>query len=384
MNLINRMLQDLDKRSALASSGGPLPPRHVRPLTPARESSRWVRGALGLMIVAALGRVGWMVYELRPAQALVAAFAFQADAMARPEPAAQTAAQTAAVAPVSQQEMLAPECDPQPEESLLKDAPNALPPVDALKLALSIETPIPPDRARRYASPKRPLQAAPELASSAPSLEQASDVPLLPALPAASLAKRDRERTPSEQAAGQFARAMALLSEGRVAEAENGLAAVLQSDPGHGVARQALVALLLEQRRLDDAVPVLQRGLELDPAQVQFAAVLARIQAERLDYASALRTLKALTADTENNADFNNLYGAVLQKLSRHQEAVERYRSALRAAPNNGASWMGLAISLENLAKRGEAAEAYARALATGMLSADARAYAEQKAKELR
>jgi hypothetical protein len=45
---------------------------------------------------------------------------------------------------------------------------------------------------------------------------------------------------------------------------------------------------------------------------------------------------------------------------------------------------MGLAISLENLQERSEALEAYRRALASESITADLRAFAEQKVKELR
>jgi len=169
-------------------------------------------------------------------------------------------------------------------------------------------------------------------------------------------------------------------------EAENYLRIALQSAPGNQPARQALVALLLEQRRLEDAIPVLQQGLELDAGQTQLAIVLARIQVEGRDYASALDTLNRARAraGTEDNAAFNNLLAAVLQRLSRHREAVEHYQAALRASPDNGPAWIGLAISLENLQRRGDAAEAYRRALASEALSPETKKYAEQKVRELR
>jgi MSHA biogenesis protein MshN len=63
---------------------------------------------------------------------------------------------------------------------------------------------------------------------------------------------------------------------------------------------------------------------------------------------------------------------------------VEAYRAALRAAPERGGTWLGLALSLETLDRRAEAADAYRRALASGTLTADVRQYVEQKIRALR
>ena len=372
MSLINKVLGSLERRNALASAGGPIAPQ-IRPLRQPGRPGRWILSAVGLMAVAGLGRVGWTLYELRPAQALVTVLAVESDAMARTEPPAAPAAP----APTIAAEPAAADSQPEVEAEA-----RALPLVDALKLAPSIETPI-PERPASRPKPKQLASAAPALPREASIRKQVAEKPLLPELAPAAVEKRERQRTPPEQAEAQFARAMALLNEGRVAEAEGGLIQALQLDPRHMGARQALVALRLEQRRVEDAVPVLKSGLEIDPGQIQFGIVLARIQAERHDYAAALSTLAAVKGG-DGRPEFDNLAAALLQKLSRDREAVERYRSALRVAPNNGASWMGLGISLEKLAQPADAAEAYARALASNTLAADARAYVEQRVKELR
>jgi len=65
--------------------------------------------------------------------------------------------------------------------------------------------------------------------------------------------------------------------------------------------------------------------------------------------------------------------GAVLQRLGKHAEAVEAYQNAIRIAPQPGTTWVGLAISLETLGRRPEAALAYRRALDAGSLAAEPR-----------
>jgi hypothetical protein len=46
-------------------------------------------------------------------------------------------------------------------------------------------------------------------------------------------------------------------------------------------------------------------------------------------------------------------------------------------------AWVGFAISLEALGRRSEAAQAYRRALSVGPIAAEAREYAESRARAL-
>ena len=143
-------------------------------------------------------------------------------------------------------------------------------------------------------------------------------------------------------------------------------------------------ALLIERGRLEDARQLLREGLALNPRNVQFVIVLARIQAERRDYASALDTLGAAQSAGQGNAEFHSLMATVLQRLSRHAEAAEAYRAAAGAAPQSGTNWVGLGISLEAMQRRQEAGEAFRRAIATGTLTAELKGYAEDRVRALR
>jgi len=363
VSLINKVLHDLDRRSAFVAPGGGLPLQQVRPLV--RRSSLDVafRLAYALLIAAGIARIAWGVHELRPQKPLVTELAYRADA----EAASHVAWEAQAPPPVP--EPIEPEAAPAsiPEEGV---------PVELFKLALAIETPIAERPAARPAVPRK--RTAPEAAIAAiPKLELGG-----PGAPSR-VERRDRIATPAERNEAQFDSAMALVNQGRISEAENALGALLSASPLHERARQALASLLIEQRRLDDAVLVLRQGIALDPAQASFAVALGRILAERRDYGGALDVL-ARVQPAGRSTDFNNLLGAVLQRLSKHREAANAYRAALESAPRNAAALMGLAISLESLQDRAEALEAYQRALASGTLTPELRAYAEQKVKELR
>jgi MSHA biogenesis protein MshN len=226
-----------------------------------------------------------------------------------------------------------------------------------------------PEAARREPAKQEPAKA-PKLAAAAPGV------------PKGTVDKRERLYSAAETADAQFRRAAALLNQGRLSEAEDQLAGALRADPSHAAARQTYVAMLLEQRRVESARRLLQEALTVNPAQPAFAVALASIYTEQRDYRNALEVLDR-AGPAARNAEFQAMRGAVLQRLGKHAEAVEAYQNAIRIAPQPGTTWVGLAISLETLGRRPEAAQAYRRALDAGSLAAEAKEYAESRARAL-
>jgi len=372
MSLINRMLQDLDRRNAIPGKDGKLPPQQVRPVPPERAPQAVLWRALAGLVIAALGAGAWITYEAKRPRAVLTERAFMADEKpvpARPAPAAPVVNPPAPSVPAPEQ---AQKEQPPAAEPLQKPAE-----MESFKLALSIDTPIgDKDRARPAASRRVPQSAA---AARTTGPELAADAP-----PPTRLDRREQPPSVGGRAEVEFRKAVSLLSSGRASEAEEALYAALASDPAHEAARQALVALLLEQHRTDEASRLLQQGLSLHPEQVQFATALAGIQAEHGEVAAAAQTLEQAKAAAGGDPQYNFVLGGVLQRLSKHEEAAQAYRASLIAAPEYGPSWIGLAVCLEALNHKPEAAEAFRRALNTRGLSADVRSYAEQKVLQLR
>ncbi len=107
-----------------------------------------------------------------------------------------------------------------------------------------------------------------------------------------------------------------------------------------------------------------------------------------LDRASILADLSALdvmdrAGSSARNPEFQSLRGAVLQRMSRHAEAVDAFYNSVRTSAQPGTTWIGLGISLEALGRRPEAVVAYRRALGAGPLTQELRDYAESRAKAL-
>jgi MSHA biogenesis protein MshN len=369
MSVINTMLKELDQRQASPSPGGPaVRPTRVGGGTAGKGKEAFWR-LLAILMLASVAWIAVVAYQTQM-QPVVTNLAFKAaeDASARrvPPPPAPAAAIPAA-----------------PEQ------PAALPLVnpDLLKLAPSIQTPIPSEPAPRplVAPGSATLSAAERLPREAGTTE--GGLSLQPSKPLAGPAqgkanqgkveRGDRPRTPQDLAEAEFRRGAGLLNEGRASDAEGAFSAALNADRNHESARQALIALLLDRRQIDPARRLLQEGLAINPGNAVFASSLARILIEAKEYDGALKALQGASAAGASSAEYHALAGAAYQRLGNHRQAMQAYQAALRIVPGSGSSWIGLAISLQALDHSPEAAEAYRRALATGTLTPDLRAYAE-------
>ena len=404
MSIINKMLQDLDRRQGMSDPETAPSLSQVRTVAPARKDREWFWRIIAVLMIAAVGWVGWIAWQLQPRPPVATEQAFKAaeNAQRRTVAIAPPAAPAAAArAETKRAEERPPAQEPAPTPVAAQPAavatPAPPPAAESLKLAQDMHTPIreqPAKPAAKDAPAPAPKNAGASRAKDAgkqdaavaeakPAPERAPVKPAPLAQSAPKFEKRERMRTPQERAEADFRRGVALLNQGRISEAEDDLGSALRAYAGHESARQALVALDLEQGRVDNARRLLQEGLALNPANVRFSAVLARILIERKDYQGALDATGGALEQGQGDAELQAMRGTALQRLGRNAEASEAFRASLRAAPQNGSTWMALAISLEGQGKRPEAAEAYRRAAAAGSLGADARTYAEQRARAL-
>ena len=448
MSLINKMLQDLDRRHALGT-GADAPPKGleagVHPVPKSRGPRRLVGSELfwwvmsGLMLIM-VGWLGWVMWQLMPhsviteqvplaqveraargAPVIDAARSVVANDAARGAPApdaganapaaaanAPTAASSApppaaassqvAVQPGTPNQPSAPAGNASPRPGAPKPAPS----VDMLKLATEIATPIPARKPVAVAVPRapaapatRPATAAPAASAPAPGLPAAPTVAPPAAPPQAAREPRIERQNAGGPAAAdaQYAHAVALINQGRVSEGMDELRSVLAAAPRMESARQTMVALLLEQKRPDEAEAALTQGLALNPAQKSFAMLLARLMVDRRDNAAALAVLQKHAGAAAGNPDYRAFTAAVLQRLERHAEAVAEYQAAL-SLPQQGTGqtagaaqaavwWVGLGISQEALGRKAEARDAFQRARASGALSRDVSAFVEQRLAQL-
>jgi MSHA biogenesis protein MshN len=195
--------------------------------------------------------------------------------------------------------------------------------------------------------------------------------------------KQIRDPTPRELAEHQYRKAGALLTQGRLGEAEDGFRQALGFYPENHQARQGLVGLLVQGRKFEEAERVLEVGVKLSQAQTGFNVTLARLQAHRGDSARAIATLQNGLEHAQGSADYAAFLAALLQREGQHEEAIEHFQAALRMRPGSGVWWVGLGMSLQAANHPAAALDAYRQARATGNLHPDLLALTEQRLRQL-
>ena len=375
MSLINQVLRDLDARQAAAGGLRPLP-SEVRPLPPAKPPRRPLLLAGAAALVLALGAAVHLYSgrDLPPPAARVPPPATEVAATPPLPPAATVATASGDTAVGAQDTAFAPvpiHVDSvQPVDKLGSEKRGKTPAGDGEKKAkpeAKVET--------RAEATSRPAKVADSSAG------ESSEPPSSPAAKSAKapIERSDASGSPAERAESSYRKAIAALNQGRISEAEEQLRGVLREEALHRPARQLLAKVLIEARRIDEAIVVLQDGLQGQPAQIGWAMTLARLQVDRGDLAGAWKTLDDSLPAAGRSADYQGFAAHVLQRLGRQRDAIARYQAAARLAPGDGRWWLGLGLAHESEGNNAEAHDAFLHARQSGNLSPELAALVEQK-----
>lgn len=368
MSVINQMLVELERRRASGVERNRIPD-HVRALPDdARSRSLPPAGiAAVLAAVAALAAGVW--------------WWTQRSGVPAPQAPAAVVAPPAPAQPAAQPEEWIARRLTLDLSQVPESAPELPPPVETAAV-IAPRSPAAPVQAP---APK-PAEAAPAVVTRPPAklpverpvVDKTATRPD-PAPPPVEIDKQVREPTPRQRAEAEYARGTTALHQGQFAEARSAFENALQIDPRHHSARQALVGVLLDARRQADAMRVLQEGLQLAPSQHGFAMTLARLQLDGGDLDAGVGTLVRSLEYPGASPDYVAFYAGLLQRQQKHAEAVAQFERALRQRGGVGVWLLGLGVSLEALGRNAEAQEAYRRARASGNLSAELQAFAEQR-----
>ncbi len=374
MSLINRMLQDLDARSTDGTANSDIH-GHVRAVA---ESSKihvgwWIALAAAVALLVGGGAIWFFYKPARPIAVPVSA----AAQVPPPSMLSLKIAPDLTVAPLPATPK--PVTEPQPPGAEIV-APVEAKPAEKKAAASQAREP-----AAILARPSPlPKKAEPDGMPSVPAAKAASPAtPKLEEPPPVVLNKQIKEPTPQQRAENEYRRATSLMQQGKIAETIEVLEQVLLLDPQHGAARQTLIGLLVDSKRVDDAMRKMREGLDLDPNQPGLAMILARRQVEKGELRPAVETLQKTLPYALERADYHAFLAALLQRQANHKEAVEHYFVALRKTPQNGVWWMGLGISLQAENRVPEAQDAFGRAKASNSLSPELKAFVEQKLGQL-
>lgn len=373
MSVLNEVLRNLDARGAAAPAGAQ--PRAVAPApSPARVRPIIWWSALAV-VAGTLATLTWMeqragavTSERKPL-----GMSTYGAAVAPLAPAKEAGPAIASVE-------LARPAKQSPVNSA--DAPATKQPAVAQPVSAPTPSAVAASRTRqpvaKSAEASRQPQAAPDAPS--PAKATAANDADAAAAPGADAPAVQRSAASAGSAPAETARAAEFIARGRTIEAIGLLTRSLQQQPAQADARLALAALYAEASRRDLAARTLLEGAEIDP--VRFSARAAQLQAEFGDPAGAIRTLERMPENARTGV-FYALLGGIAQQAGRARLAVDAYRRAIASADPNPVWWVGFALALEADGRAVEAHAAFTRAQAQPRLSADIRAFATQRAAAL-
>jgi MSHA biogenesis protein MshN len=366
MSVINQVLLNLERRRASPAERGLLPD-HVQVLPENVTATHWGWLAVGAAIAVA-APAGWMALKSPIAEPLGAL-------VARPG----TEGVRAAAGRSERDEARAQEL-----QALRLSLELSTPPIDAAPQSTEGGAePLSTARVvgRMGAEPGIGMPSAAATASRSEASGRAAAAPARATEP--EIRKQMRDPTPRDLSENEYRRAVGLLNQGRLAEAEAGFQSALNHFPENHQARQGLIGLLVQGRKLEEAERVLEEGVRLSPAQTGFSMTLARLQADRGDSARAITTLQQGLEHAQGSAEYAAFFAALLQRQGRHEEAIQYFQAALRVRPGTGVWWLGLGISLQAANQPAAAQNAYQQARAAGNLHPELAALAEQRLKQI-
>lgn len=416
MSLINKMLQELDARRSDVSSTGQYG-QQVRAVPERRgiHPAWWVALALG---IALSGVLAWILLQPPAVNAPGAHLPLKLDAgLTNNLPASQpiSASQTAAPAATNPTAVNVPSTPAGTNPQIVTQSQEAIPASPAALISATekqpqvepgkpilepkrpgAEKPVSTESEKRMPEPRQPTSTRAEKDISPASIAD-PDRTVPSAKPAAgttakaaevsapvALTKQVRELTPQQRAENEYRKALQTVQQGKSIEAIASLQQALHLDAQHVAARQALVAVLLDNKRTEEAQQVARDGLSLDAEQPGLAMILARLQLEKGEQRAAVETLERTLPYAADRADYLAFLAALLQREGRHKQAIEHYLTVLQKTPQSGVWWMGLGISLQADNRNLEAQEAFKRAKATNTLSAELSAFVDARLNQLR
>nr|WP_320125155.1 tetratricopeptide repeat protein [uncultured Shewanella sp.] len=401
MSVINKMLQDLDKRQQGHELSNVTQPQ-VQYLARRRAP---FNGLLlcGVSLLLGGGAVyGWQFFMAKPAEATISAQVQEQNTLtaqtepvrtesiasneassnldAAAEPLKLATTQKIATTMTANSE----EFEPSAAEIALRQAPeferNIEPERQAQSKAdvsLALEN-------NQVDTVSEPNHSQPDSAtSSVRSAEVTAGANRLAPKAQGQMAITEVKLTPKQLAKKRFTLASEAEKDGKLKEAISYYEQTLALDPSMHEARKQLAALHYGQGQLAKASEVLQQGMLLFPQQLDFALLLARVQQASGQAELALATL-ANIPDTHPLARQKWMAQSDLaQKLGQFSLSEQAYRQLLQQEPQQAKWWMGLAYALDSQQQFPQARQAYRTALGYRGLSAQASAFIEQRLTQL-
>jgi len=143
-------------------------------------------------------------------------------------------------------------------------------------------------------------------------------------------------------------KAVALLKQGNIAEAETALLALLEQSPQSLDALYYLSLVKFNTGQTDEAIASLERALKIAPDDLRSLSSLANIYGHTGDANKGIELYQRCIALDPNNANFQYSYASFLVLNGRSKEAVDYFLAAVKLQPSWPEPYSALADVYQN------------------------------------
>lgn len=186
------------------------------------------------------------------------------------------------------------------------------------------------------------------------------------------------ELTQEQLAELKYKQAKEALNKGERSRAGSLLEQVIALAPGHINARAELAAYWYGRGRVNDALAVLEQGLQLKPEQSRWLLLYGRILFNIAAYEELLRGFQNIPQEAAEAEELMQLRASSANELGLFEAAAEDY-SWLATRTTRGSWWLAAAVAFEDAGQPRQAYNAYSRAAATNDLNNEGLSYARQR-----
>jgi tetratricopeptide (TPR) repeat protein len=148
---------------------------------------------------------------------------------------------------------------------------------------------------------------------------------------------------------------MALRTIGRIDDALARLRRATKRRPVHARALHQLAFLLLALGHVEEAIAVLEHGIQLAPAAVELPLLLGVIQHDRREHAKAKAAFSKALATAPDHPDAHYGMASVMLDDAEHSQAAEHFRRSLAGNSGDAQTHLKLGVCLLELGHHDEA-----------------------------
>jgi tetratricopeptide (TPR) repeat protein len=146
-----------------------------------------------------------------------------------------------------------------------------------------------------------------------------------------------------EDARTYYNQARAAVQQGMKGQAEKYYRAAIRLEPDYGQALTGLGAVLLMEKRFDEARSLFEKALSVDPNHSTALINLAMIDRSQGDNESALQRLRKVIARNPDYLEAHVNLGSLLASMKRHEEAIQHLSKAVDLSPKMEVAHLNLA-----------------------------------------